>query len=123
MQSAASAPAYPSLGDAERAPELAAIVRAAVRAAACIGLLGAAAAASGCEPPVCAPTRWGEVKGHAPSALSDVTHFELGAAVDEVGVAFGISPHPAPSMMAGEMMMVSPVPSPVPGSTPAGGTE
>lgn len=113
----APAPAYPSMADAARVPELASLVRAAVRAAACIGLLGAAGAASGCEPPECAPTRWGEVKAHAPSVLSDATSLRLRFALDEVGVAFGISPHPAPAMMAGEAMMVGPA-TPVPPSTP-----
>ena len=119
-----SRPAYPSMVDAERSPELASLVRAAIRAAACIGLLGAAGAASGCEPPTCAPTRWGEVKAHAPDALGDVTRLHLGVAIDEVAVAFGISPHPAPAMMAGEMMMVAPSPAPPSGGDePSGATE
>jgi len=101
---------YPSLGDALRSPELVHVVRAAVRAAACVGLLGAAGAASGCQPPECQASRWGEVKVHGSSAVTDVGRLDVGYALDELGVGLGISPHPSGPAIAGEMMPVMPTP-------------
>lgn len=88
----APAPSYPSFARVLECSEIGAIVRRAFAVAAAAGLVTAAA---GCSPPECQSTRLGEMKAHGSTAIDDVADLRGRAALDEVGVAFGIVPHPS----------------------------
>lgn len=79
--------------------------------------VGLAVVGTGCEPPQCQPTRLDEVRVHGDTALTDVGGFQLKDAANELGVGFGIVPHPA-IMAPGMMMPVSAVPIPSPPPAP-----
>ncbi len=113
---------YPTAMDVVSRPDLAALVRRALRVAAASGLVLLGAAGSGCADPVCAASSTDELVTHGKSAVRDVGSLEVKAAVEELGIGLGIMPHPAGMMIAGEMPAVMPTPMPPPAPTSGGGT-
>ncbi len=105
---------YPSAYDVLARPELAARVRASLRSVAALGLVIAGA---GCAEPTCTDSALGELRVHGGEALTDVAHLEIGAAVKQIGVGTGITPHPVPVMLGGTIVLPSPsLPPPPSGS-------
>jgi hypothetical protein len=108
---------YPSAYEVLARPELVARVRASLRGVAALGLVIAGA---GCAEPTCTDSALGELRVHGGEALSDVVHLEIGAAVDQIGVGTGITPHPVPVMMGGAVAIPSPYLPPPPGGSGTG---
>ena len=106
---------YPRLAELLGEPALASVLRGAVLGGAALS----AVALSGCEPPECQPTRLGEISSHGSQGFSLLARFEPRSSATEFAVGFGLTPHPASYMMAGEMTAVMPTPLPV---TPAPST-
>lgn len=74
-------------------------------------------AAAGCADPVCSTSAAGELETHGKAGVEALVDLELDRGVEELGVGLGITPHPAPPIMAGEMpapVPLVPPPAPIP---------
>ncbi len=98
---------YPRLADLLREPALASLLRCAMLGGAALS----AVAMSGCESPVCEPTRIGELSAHTGQAASLLARLALTDSATEFGVGLGIVPHSSVSV-AGDMVAVMPTPLP-----------
>jgi len=98
--------AYPTGYQALATPDLRALIRAAVRAVTCAGVVAAGAAGVGCADPVCASSPLEELTVHGGNGVSYAFDLELSAALDELAVGAGINAHPM--MLPGAMPVAYP---------------
>ncbi len=71
----------------------------------------------GCAQPVCAATPMGEMQVHVDGALRAIVAFHGERALEEIGVALGMTAHPAPPQIDGGISIVTPfAPAATPGS-------
>jgi len=87
---------YPNILEALRVPDLRRAVRAAVRAAACAGVVVATGGSAGCADPVCASDSYEELTAHAGTGLDLAADFEMGGALEQLAIGTGVSTHPLP---------------------------
>lgn len=84
-----------------------------------VAAIAAGFVSSGCADPVCSSSRIDELTSHGRIAAEQLTDLELRAGLESLGVATGITPHPASIPLPGAMIMPLPLlPEETPEETP-----